>query len=172
MGNRYFFGLVMLAAVAVIFISGDTEKAETNVAGSTTVQEINPVSDAKAEELAVQKTYASDVQKIEIFHFHGTHQCYSCKTVGAYAEETVKTYFSDELKSGKIVFGHINAELPENRETAVKYGATGSSLWVGIYRSDGSFSKEENVNVWYKINDKEDYMNYLKQLLEQKLGGN
>lgn len=162
----------MMAIVAVLFISGCTQKAEANVAGNTTLQETNQVSDANTESLPVQKTGESDVQKIEVFHFHVTRQCYSCKTLGAYAEETIKTYFSDELKSGKIVFDHINAELPENKETASKYGATGSSLWIGIYRADGSFSKEENVKVWYKINDKQDYMNYLKQVLEQKLNGN
>jgi len=112
---------------------------------------------------------SSEVEKIELFHFHGNSQCYSCVTVGDYAEETVKTYFADELESGKIVFGHINAELPENMDTVIKYGATGSSLWIGVYRKDGSFSKEENTNVWYKINDKQDYMDYLKQILEQKL---
>lgn len=154
---------MMLAIVACITTSGCTEKTETNISGNIVVPETNQVSDVKTEDPAVQK--------IEVFHFHGTNQCYSCKTVGAYAEETVKTYFSDDLKSGKIVFDHINAELPENRETAVKYGVTGSSLWIGIYREDGNFSKEENVNVWYKIRDKQDYMNYLKQVIEQKLEG-
>lgn len=162
----------MLVIATVIFISGCTEKAETNITINTIAQEINPVSDAKTEELVTQKTEESEVQKIEVFHFHGTHQCYSCKTVGAYAEETVKTYFSDDLKSGKIVFDHINAELLQNKETALKYGVTGSSLWIGVYKSDGSFSKEENVRVWYKINNKQEYMNYLKEVLEQKLEGN
>jgi len=118
----------------------------------------------------VQKKIAID--KLEIYHFHGNHQCYSCLTVGDYAEETVKTYFADELESGKIIFGHINAELPENRDLVMKYGATGSSLWIGVYRKDGSFSKEENINVWYKINNKEEYMAYLKGIIEQKLAGN
>jgi len=54
----------------------------------------------------------------------------------------------------------------------MKYGATGSSLWIGVYRKDGSFSKEENINVWYKINNKEEYMAYLKGIIEQKLAGN
>jgi len=112
---------------------------------------------------------SSEVEKIELFHFHGNSQCYSCVTVGDYAEETVKTYFADELESGRIVFDHINIELLENKITAMKYEATGSSLWIGVYRKDGSFSKEENTNVWYKINDKQDYMDYLKQILEQKL---
>ena len=111
-----------------------------------------------------------NIEKLEIYHFHPTNQCYSCKTVGAYAEETVNTYFADELKSGKIVFGHINAQLPENEELAKKYGITGSSLWLGVYDKNG-FHPEQNTNVWYKINDKEDYMNYLKGIIEKRLAG-
>ena len=170
--NKYFFGFLILITLTTLMVSGCTEKTETNVSDNTIVQETSLVSDAKAEDLIAQKTEDSYIQKIEVFHFHGTNQCYSCKTVGAYAEETVKTYFSDDLKTGKIVFDHINAELPENRDLAMKYEVTGSSLWIGIYMSDGSFSKEENVRVWYKIKDKQDYMNYLKQVLEQKQGVN
>lgn len=112
-----------------------------------------------------------NIDKLEIYHFHGTHQCVSCKTVGAYAEETVNTYFADELKSGKIVFDHINGDLPENKDLVLKYGVTGSSLWLGTYKGD-DFKAEENVNVWYKIKDKTDYMNYLKGIIEKKLAGN
>lgn len=117
-------------------------------------------------------TQEANIEKIEIYHFHGTNQCYSCKTVGAYAEETVYTYFADEVSSGKIVFGHINAELLENRYLATKYGVTSASLWLGTYTKDGQFSAEQNTNVWYKINNKEEYMTYLKGVIEQKLIGN
>ena len=112
----------------------------------------------------------TNIEKLELYHFHTTNQCYSCKTVGAYAEETVNTYFADELESGKIVFGHINGELPENRDLVIKYGVTGSSLWLGTY-SGKEFKAEENVNVWYKIRDREDYMTYFKEIIEQKLAG-
>jgi hypothetical protein len=114
---------------------------------------------------------SSDIEKIEVYHFHGTNQCYSCKTVGNYAEETINTYFANELKSGKIVFGHINGELPENNELVKKYGAIGSSLWIGVYYKGGKFTKEENVNVWYKIDNKQGYIAYLKGVIEQKFLG-
>jgi len=120
----------------------------------------------------VNTEHTINIDKLEIYHFHGTHQCYSCKTVGAYAEETVNTYFADELKSGKIVFGHINGELPENKDLVVKYGVNSASLWLGTYSKDGKFLAEQNVNVWYKISDKEDYMTYLNGIIEQKLAGN
>ena len=145
--NKGFLLMIVLLA-GVITISGCSEKVN-----SITADDDQP----------------SEIEKIELFHFHGNNQCYSCVTVGDYAKETVETYFSDELESGKIVFEHINIELLENKVLAMKYEATGSSLWIGIYRKDGRFSKEENTNVWYKVNDKEGYMTYLKQVLEQKL---
>ena len=114
---------------------------------------------------------SGDIEKVEIYHFHATSQCSSCIAVGKLAEETINTYFADELKSGKIVFGHINGDLAENSQLVKKYGATGSSLWIGVTYKDGTFVKEENVNVWYKIGNKQDYMNYLKGVIESKLSG-
>ncbi len=140
----------------------------TALAGCSTEEQ---VSSSGAAVISAQDEISRNVvDKVEVYHFHGTNQCYSCKTVGAYAEETVKTYFADELNSGKIVFGHINAELLENSELATKYGVTGSSLWIGVYDKDG-FHKEVNNNVWYKISDKDDYMNYLKGIIEKRLAG-
>jgi hypothetical protein len=110
------------------------------------------------------------VEKLEIYHFHGTHQCASCIAVGDYAEETVNTYFADELKSGKIVFAHINAEVVENQELVKKYGVTGSSLWIGVYDENG-FHPEQNVNVWYKIQHKDEYMIYLKGIIDKRFAG-
>jgi len=112
-----------------------------------------------------------NIDKLEIYHFHATNQCYSCITVGDYAEETVNTYFKDELDKGIIIFDHINVDLSENEDLVMKYGATGSSLWLGTYVGD-NFNVEQNVQVWYKIKDKQDYMNYLKGIIEQKLIGN
>ena len=121
---------------------------------------------------ASESKISGEIEKIEVYHFHATRQCYTCKTVGAYAEETVNTYFADELKSGKLVFASVNIELPENKALADKYEAKGSSLLIGVYGKDGSFSKQEDSAVWYKIDNKEDYMNYLKGVIEQKFSGN
>ena len=145
---------ILFFIIAVLFVAGCSNNSQVN-GNSVTAKE-----------------NTSGVEKLEIYHFHATNQCYSCKTVGAYAEETVNTYFADELKSGKIVFAHINGDLPENKDLVTKYQVTGSSLWIGTYTKDGNFSAEQNTNVWYKISDKEDYMTYLKGIIEQKLAGN
>ena len=120
---------------------------------------------------ASESKISGEIEKIEVYHFHATRQCYTCKTVGAFSEETVNTYFADELKSGKIVFAHVNIDLPENKALVNKYEAKGSSLLIGVYGKDGSFSKQEDTNVWYKIDNETDFMNYLKGVIEQKFSG-
>jgi len=147
--------LAVFALISVLLISGCTSQNQSNTTNNVA---------------SILSNNASAVQKVEVLHFHGTHQCYSCITVGKYAEETVNTYFSEEVKAGKVRFAHINGELPENSEMVAKYGATGSSLWIGVY-DDNGFHKEENVNVWYKINNKDEYVNYLKGIIERRLRG-
>lgn len=147
--NNYAYiimGVVLLVVVAVMlpkYITGDVSAPRASI--------------------------SSDIEKIEIIHFHGTNQCWSCVTMGDLAEETINTYFKDELKSGKITFEHLNAELSENYVKAKKYEVTGSSLWIGTYYKDGTFKKEQNINVWYKINNKQEFMSYLKEVVEGKL---
>jgi len=114
---------------------------------------------------------SSDIEKVEVYHFHATQQCVTCKTIGAYSEETVNTYFSDELKSGKLVFAHVNIDLPENKALVDKYEAKGSSLIIGLYGKDGSFTKQEDTNVWYKVSKKQEFIDYLKSVIEQKFSG-
>lgn len=110
------------------------------------------------------------VEKVEIYHFHATRQCYSCIILGAYAEETVNTYFAPELRSGKLVFTHVNVDLPENKALVEQYRPTGSSLWIGVYNKTG-FYKEENVKIWYRLGNKDEYMAYLKEVIEKRLAG-
>lgn len=116
------------------------------------------------------KTASSSVEKVEVYHFHANRQCYSCITLGAYAEETVNTYFAPEVAAGKVVFAHVNVELPENKALVEQYGPTGSSLWIGVYDKNG-FHKEENINVWYKIGNKDEYLAYLKDVIGKRLAG-
>ena len=112
----------------------------------------------------------STVERVEVIHFHPAQQCYSCRTLGEYANETVNTFFAPELASGKLVFKEVNLDLPENADIVKKYEVTGSSLWIGVYNATG-LHKEQNVNVWYKINNKTEFMQYLQPIIRDRLNG-
>jgi len=112
----------------------------------------------------------SSVAKVEVYHFHRTQQCYSCIRLGELAEKTVKTYFADETASGKLVFDHINYELPENSALSDKFEPSGASLWIGTTIGD-EFHKEEDTAVWYKLQDEQGFMTYLKGIIDKRLAG-
>jgi hypothetical protein len=112
----------------------------------------------------------STVERVEVLHFHPAQQCYSCRTVGEYANETVNLFFAPELESGKLVFMEVNLNLPENADLVKKYEVTGSSLWIGVYDANG-FHKEQNVNVWYKINNKTEFAQYLQPIIRDRING-
>jgi len=149
--------LILITAIALAGCSSELTNVQTQCGANTCGAE--NISQANAE-----------VQKVEVYHFHGTAQCYSCKTVGAYAEETVNLFYADEIRSGKVVFQSINYDLPENKELATKYGVGGSSLWIGVYDRQG-FHPEQNTDVWLKIDNKDEYLLYLKSVIDKRLAG-
>jgi thiol-disulfide isomerase/thioredoxin len=104
---------------------------------------------------------SSLVERVEVYHFHGNTQCTSCIAVGDLAEKTVNANFNDELASGHLVFAHVNYDLPENKDLATQYGVTGSSLWIGVYDTNG-FHKQQDIQVGHE--QTRSLLTYLKGL--------
>jgi hypothetical protein len=111
------------------------------------------------------------VTQVEVYHFHPNQGCKTCTAIGDYAEELVKTSYPAELESKKLIFDHINFQDPKNADLVKKFEVTGSSLMIGVTDPSG-FHKEEDIKVWYKVGNKDDFMTYLKNLLDKRLAGN
>lgn len=126
-----------------------------------------PGSAASSKHSAVN---ATPVEKVEVIHFHGNRQCASCIAVGDLAERTVNTSFKNELASGRLVFAHVNYDLPENAALAGQYNVTGSSLWIGVYDA-GGFYKEQDIRVWSLTGNEEAYSVYLSGVISKRLNG-
>jgi len=148
--KRYLSRLITLFLIVALFLFSD---CRINISSSQASEIKNP-----------------SIFKIEVIHFHGTYDCNTCRTAGKYAEETLKTFYAKELKEGKIVFRSINAYLPENKDIVFDYGVMSSSLWLGVYHDSG-FHKEQLVKAFYKVNNRTDFMNYLKRLIDKRLEG-
>lgn len=119
---------------------------------------------------AETNTTPSDVNFIEVYHFHPIRGCQTCTAIGDYAEETVKEYFPKELADKKIIFDHINFQDKKNDELVKRFGVTGSSLMIGVHDKTG-FHKEEDIKVWYKTGNKDEFKKYLKDLIDRRRSG-
>ncbi len=158
---------IIITIIAVILI-GAVFFTMKNGNKSTEAQNTNTQTKKSQENLATSETKIP-AEKIEVVHFHGTHQCVSCITVGKYALKTIKEKFPKEYENGIIVFKDINGELPENKDIVMKYQARGSSLFVNAI-INGKNNIEEDVTVWRLVSNEDQFINYFQNKLNKLLG--
>jgi len=107
--------------------------------------------------------------KVEIFLFHATQRCATCNAIGKLSKETVYEFYQPELRDGKIDFREINIDLPENKELARQFQASGSALKINvIYDNENHIS--EDFTVWRLTSNPAQFKNYLKNKLNNILG--
>ncbi len=116
------------------------------------------------EEEVIVNNEKEIIEKIEVVHFHGTRQCWSCVKVGELALKTIEEEFPEEYMNGKIVFLDVNGELLENNDIVEKYQARGSSLFINKI-IDGKDNIEEDIVVWRMTYDEQEFSDYFKEKL-------
>ena len=158
MSKKIIIGIIALSLFGVIIVmaKNNSRQINTNSAGET-----------------ANKTQAQSVKnsadKAEVFLFHSAQRCASCITIGKFAGETVNEYFQSELRDGKIEFREINIDLPENKELARKFQASGSSLFINAISNEKDNITEDTM-VWRLISNETQFKNYLKDKLNNLLG--
>ncbi|AUP80701.1 nitrophenyl compound nitroreductase subunit ArsF family protein [Flavivirga eckloniae] len=109
------------------------------------------------------------ISKIEVVDFHSTHRCMTCNAIEANTEYTLQTYFSKELKEGKITFLVINVDKKENEKIAETFEASGTSLFLNVIQN----GKDKHINLtefaFMKGNEKEAFVKELKLKIENEL---
>jgi hypothetical protein len=67
---------------------------------------------------------------IEVYYFHMTVRCVTCKTVEAEARKNVEMLYPDQVKSGKISFTALNLEEATGRTMGEKLGVNSQTLLI------------------------------------------
>ena len=155
LGTYLLYGGALVFAIVLVYTSvSPNKKTQSSVQG-------NNSKTAEAQE-------AKPAEKIQVFLFHATQRCITCVNIGKYAEETLEQKFPEELKSGKIEFREINIDLPENKELATKFRATGSALFINPI-IEGNDNIKEDTQVWRLTSNKQSFISYLSDKLNAML---
>lgn len=120
---------------------------------------------AQKEESNVKKL----ANQIEVIDFHSTHRCMTCNAIEANTKYTLDTYFSEELKEGKITFKVINTDNEENYKTAEKFEATGTALFLNVIVDGKETPIDLTEFAFMDGNDKEAFSAKLKTTIEAEL---
>lgn len=150
--NLLTFGLLgMLALVGFLIFASSKSESKINLEEEKPKEEVN----------------LKPAEKVQVFVFHSNNRCYSCVTMGEYAEATIEESFQNEIKEGKVEFKEINVDLPENKKVAQKFEATGSSIFINTI-IDGEDNIKEETQLWRMLSDKEKFSQYLTEEIKTK----
>ncbi|MDX9913001.1 MAG: nitrophenyl compound nitroreductase subunit ArsF family protein [Candidatus Moranbacteria bacterium] len=161
LGTYLLYGGALIFAIALIWISTSSDKETKSNSANTSTQVSTPKT------AGVQPV--KPAEKIQVYEFHSTNRCYSCITMGQYIKATLEESFQAELKSGKIDFREINVDLPENKEVATKFKATGTSLFINSI-IDGQDNIKEDTQIWRLVTNEKSFSDYLSAKLKDIIG--
>lgn len=89
---------------------------------------IGLASCGSGEKTADTKSNQND--RVEVIYFHGKQRCPTCMAIEDKTREVMNTMFTDELRSGVLVFKVVDLSTAEGEKIADKYEVTWSSLFV------------------------------------------
>jgi len=67
---------------------------------------------------------------VEVYYFHMTLRCTTCKTVEAEARKNVEMHYADQVKAGKISFTALNLEEATGKAMGEKLGVNSQTLLI------------------------------------------
>lgn len=114
-------------------------------------------------------SFAQEKNKVVAYYFHGNFRCYSCRFIEENTGSALKEYFDNQLKSGEVVFKHINVEEKENRHFVDDYQLYTKSVILSLVK-DGKEVKWKNLDkVWQLLRNKDRFYEYIKTEAEKFL---
>jgi len=139
----------VIASVAYLVVS-ETTKNETP---------LRTADEAVEDASGITETDAGN--KVIVYYFHATRRCWTCKTIEAYSEETIRSNFSQELESGMLEWKTVNIDEPENTHFVEEFQlATRTVVLVSVV--DGVNKEWKRLDrVWQLVRDKPAFVDYI-----------
>lgn len=117
----------------------------------------------------VTLTPAIQTDRVEVFCFHGTRQCETCKNMKANTRETLETYFAEQLKDSTIVFRIVDVDDEKNAALAEKFEATGTALMINKIHNGRDSIMDWSDFAFEKANSFDEYLPELKAKIDEVL---
>jgi len=161
-------GLLTAGIIFVVLVCGCTEtKDEPGKAGNISNNLTVPANTSQgAADNAPVLIFEPKNITIKVVKFEPDNPCQGCTNLGNYAEETIKTHFPGEYKSGKITYETVNYQDPKNRQIIEKYNVMGSSLYITVIK-DGKEEIIDANDMWNYVWEKEEYLKIFKDKLDE-----
>lgn len=122
-----------------------------------------PTNDIKTSEVPIN---SAKQNRVEVYCFHGTRQCETCKNMKVNTKTALDTYFAAQLKDSTIVFLIIDVDDEKNEKLAEKFQATGTALMINKVVNGKDSIVDWSDFAFEKANDNEVYISELKTMID------
>jgi hypothetical protein len=98
---------------------------------------------------------------ILVYYFHATTRCATCRTIEAYAKETVTSRFAADIEARRLAWQAVNVDEPVNQHFIRDFQLYTRSVVV----VDGKDPRRFKVldRVWQLVRDKAAFQSYVEQ---------
>jgi hypothetical protein len=158
--------LVLLSVSAISCASNSNELTSQRPANPTTQSELSlpglPEIPTPPSELPVNR--------VVVAYFHMTQRCATCICFEQRVDYVVRTYFQNELVSGKLSFHVYTIGNNSNVDTVKKYNALGSQLFINTVTNNIDHIKDiQDIWDWHCPGDNPGFDNKVKVVINQSL---
>jgi hypothetical protein len=77
-----------------------------------------------------QTVTATSGNDVEVYYFHMTTRCVTCKTIEAEARKNIEMLYPEQVKTGKISFTVLNVEESPGKDIGAELGVNSQALLI------------------------------------------
>jgi hypothetical protein len=115
---------------------------------------------------SIKQASINSANRLEVYCFHGTRQCETCKNMKANTKTTLEKYFTSQLKDSSIVFSIVDVDDNANENLAEKFQASGTALMINKVVNGKDSIVDWSDFAFEKANDGAVFIPELKKKIE------
>jgi hypothetical protein len=132
--------------------------AGSGIASVTGADAVAPPTPKTTTAVAAAPTPAT---RVLVYYFHATTRCATCKTIEAYAHETVASKFAADLEARRLEWQAVNVDEPANQHFVRDFQLYTRSVVVVDAKDPKHFKVLDRV--WQLVGDKAAFQKYVEQ---------
>jgi hypothetical protein len=110
-------------------------------------------------------------RQVIVCYFHRTVRCPTCKTIGTYIQNAVRSGFAEQIARGTVNVVLIDFQDPRHRKYAEAYKVTGPTLVIMDIRDGKVAAWKSAPKVWSLIGKKDEFARYVQGEVAGYLNG-
>lgn len=127
-------------------------------------------SDSLTKTATQEEPAANPQTRLVVYYFAQGKDCATCLQLPEYTRAALEEHFADQLRSGEIVMREVSVEEPANQHYITEYGLYSKAIVLSRTQNGQEVSFENLTRVWDLVGDREEFVAYIRDEVQQALG--